>query len=155
MPARNSNTEAWISFARRLDSTKYFPLFVLDTERTLDPLPDIFSGFEVLREASWNVWLRMALYESSHMNLGVNNGPLFTCALNARTRLLIFKIITPSVPQTTEELISKLGFEIGGPATLCYAISAAHLWEDDTLETIEREFYRLATEIESDNDGKS
>lgn len=153
MPARNSNTEAWIAFARRLDSTKYLPLFVLDTERTLDPLPDIFSGFEVLREASWNVWLRMALYESSHVNLGVNNGPLFTCALNARTRLLIFKIITPSVPQTTEELMSKLGFEIGGQLPFATPFQRL-IWEDDTLGTIEREFYRLATEIESGNDGK-
>ncbi len=147
MPARNSNTEAWIAFARRLDSTKYLPLFVLDTERTLDPLPDIFSGFEVLREASWNVWLRMALYESSHVNLGVNNGPLFTCALNARTRLLIFKIITPSVPQTTEELMSKLGFEIGGQ--LPFATPFQRLvWEDDALETIEREFVKLTHQIE-------
>ena len=147
MPARNSNTEAWIAFARRLDSTKYLPLFVFDTERTLDPLPDIFSGFEVLREASWNVWLRMALYESSHVNLGVNSGPLFTCALNARTRLLIFKIITPSVPQTTEELMSKLGFEIG--EQLPFATPFQRLiWEDDTVETIEREFVKLMHQIE-------
>lgn len=147
MPARNSNTEAWVAFARRLDSTKYLPLFVLDTERTLDPLPDIFSGFEVLREASWNVWLRMALYESSHVNLGVNSGPLFTCALNARTRLLIFKIITPSVPQTTEELMSKLGFEIG--EQLPFATPFQRLiWEDDTVETIEREFVKLMHQIE-------
>ena len=146
MPARNSNTEAWIAFARRLDSTKYLPLFVFDTESTLDPLPDIFSGLEVFHEASWNVGLRMALYESSFINLGVNNGPLFMCALNARTRLLIFKIITPSVPQTTEELMSKLGFEIGGQ--LPFATPFQRLvWEDDTLETIEREFVKLAHQI--------
>lgn len=147
MPARNSNTEAWVAFARRLDSTKYLPLFVLDTESTLDPLPDIFSDFEVFHEASWNVGLRMALYESSYVNLGVNNGPLFMCALNARTRLLIFKIITPSVPQTTEELMSKLGFEIGGQ--LPFATPFQRLvWEDDTVETIQREFVKLVHQIE-------
>lgn len=154
MPARNSNTEAWVAFAHRLDSAKYLPLFILDTESTLDPLPDIFSGFEVFHEASWNVGLRMALYESSHVNLGVNNGPLFMCALNARTRLLIFKIITPSVPQTTEELMSKLGFKIGGQ--LPFATPFQRLvWEDDTLETIEREFYRLTAQIENENGRKT
>ena len=149
-PARNSNMNAWASFARRLDSSKYLPVFVLDTERTLDPSPPTLSRFEVFREASWNVWLRMALYESSYLNLGVNNGPMFLCMLNARTRLLIFKILTPSVPQTTEELMSKLGYEIGGQ--LPFATQFQRLvWQDDTLETIEREFYALVAKIEKAN----
>ena len=53
---------------------------------------------EVFREASWNVGLRMALYESSYLNLGVNNGPLIFAAMNDRVRLLVFKLVTPSVP---------------------------------------------------------
>jgi hypothetical protein len=146
MPARNSNIQAWAAFARRLDPAKYFPVFVLDTERTLDPSPDALVGFEILREASWNVWLRMALYESSYLNLGVNNGPLFMCMLNAQTRLLIFKILTPSVPQTTEELMSTLGFTIGGQ--LSFATPFQRLvWQDDTLETIEREFSNIVADI--------
>ena len=92
----------------------------------------------------------MALYESSYLNLGVNNGPMFLCMLNARTRLLIFKILTPSVPQTTEELMSKLGYEIGGQ--LPFATQFQRLvWQDDTLETIEREFYALVAKIEKAN----
>jgi hypothetical protein len=147
MPARNSNLDAWTKFARRLDSTKYLPVFILDTERTLDPLPSAITGLEVFREASWNVWLRMALYESSHLNLGVNNGPLFMCAHNSRTRFLIFKIVTPSVPQTTEELISKLGFKIGSQIPFATPFQRL-VWEDDTLETIEREFVKLMRQIE-------
>ena len=147
MAARNSNLEAWVSFARRLDPARYLPVFVLDTERALDASPPALRGFEVFREAPWNAWLRMALYEVSYLNLGVNNGPLFMCALNARTRVLIFKIVTPAVPQTTEELIATLGFKIGGQ--LPFATPYQRLvWEDDTLETIEREFHRLAGQIE-------
>ena len=147
MPARNSNIQAWAAFAGRLNSAKYFPVFVLDTERTLDPSPEALVGFEILREASWNVWLRMALYEMSYLNLGVNNGPLFMCMLNAQTRLLIFKIITPSVPQTTEEFMSTLGFKIGGQ--LPFATPFQRLvWEDDTLDTIERAFSDLVANIE-------
>src|SRR6185437_3657072 len=39
MPARNSNEAAWAAFARWLDPSIYLPVFLLDTERTLDPLP--------------------------------------------------------------------------------------------------------------------
>lgn len=142
MPARNSNVDAWASFAQRLDTTKYLPIFVLDTERTLDPIPASLSGFEIFREAAWNVGLRMALYETSYVNLGVNNGPSFMCALNSKTRILIFKIVTPGVPQTTEELISKLGYKIGGQ--LPYATRYQRMiWEDDTLNIIEREFFNF------------
>jgi hypothetical protein len=150
MPARNSNIPAWSEFARRLDPAKYFPVFILDTERTLDPFPSAISGFEVFREASWNVWLRMALYQASYVNLGVNNGPLFMCMFNAQTRLLIFKILTPSVPQTTEEFLSLLGFEIGGQMPFTTAFQRL-VWQDDTLETIEREFYSIVAKIEQAN----
>jgi hypothetical protein len=147
MTARNSNLEAWAAFARRLDAARYLPVFVLDTERTLDPQPSAIEGFEVFREASWNVGLRMALYESSYLNLGVNNGPLFMCALNARARLLLFKMVTPSVPQTTAEFMQQLGFEIG--AQLPFATRFQRLvWEEDTLDVIEREFTAMVARIE-------
>ncbi len=147
MTARNSNLDAWTAFARHLNPAKYLPVFVLDTERTLDPLPAVLEGLEVFREASWNVGLRMALYESSYLNLGVNNGPLFLAAMNDRTRLLIFKMITPSVPQTTEEFVRQEGFQIG--AQLPFATPFQRLvWEDDVLEVIEREFEAMVAHIE-------
>ena len=147
MPARNSDLEAWTSFARRLDAARYLPVFVLDTERTLDPLPDSLAGFEVFREASWNVGLRMALYESSHANLGVNNGPLSLCTLNAKTCVLIFKMVTSNAPQATEELLATLGYRIGGQIPFATPYQRL-VWEDDLLEVIEREFVTLARQIE-------
>ncbi|HLW46991.1 MAG TPA: hypothetical protein VKW09_04410 [bacterium] len=146
MTERNSDLGAWAAFARRLDPAVYLPVFVLDTERTLDPSPAFFEGFEVFREASWNVGLRMALYESSFVNLGVNNGPLFMAMLSERTRMLIFKMVTPSVPQTTEDFMRQLGFPIGGQ--LPFATPHQRLvWEDDTLEVIEREFAAMAARL--------
>jgi len=135
-------------FAKRLDPTRYLPVFVLGTERTLDPRPAPMEGFEVFSEASWNVGLRMALYESSYLNLGVNNGPLFMCVMDSRTRLLVFKIITASVPQTTEEFMSQLGFKIGGQ--LPFATPFQRLvWEEDTLQVIEREFAAMVALIDA------
>ena len=148
MKARNSNIEAWIEFANRLDSTQFFPVFIVDTERTLDILPPELTAFEVFREASWNVWLRMSLYESSYLNLGINNGPLFMSALNNKTRLLIFKIVTPSVPQTTEELISKIGFTIGGQLPFASRFQKL-VWKDDTLDILEYEFQKMVAHINS------
>ena len=89
----------------------------------------------------------MALYESSYLNLGVNNGPLIFAAMNDRVRLLIFKMITPSVPQTTEEFMRQLGFQIG--AQLPFATPFQRfVWEDDRLEVIEREFKAMMARIE-------
>jgi hypothetical protein len=147
MKERNSNVSAWVDFAQRLDSTRFFPVFILDTEGTLDPLPKEFKDFEIFREASWNVPLRMSLYETSYLNLGVNNGPMFMCALNRRTRLLIFKLITASVPQATEELIASLGFEIGGQLPFSTPFQKL-VWENDTLPIIEREFHAMVAIIE-------
>jgi hypothetical protein len=148
MRARNSNVEEWAEFARRLDPASYLPVFVLDTERTLDATPAPLTGFTIFREASWNVGLRMALYESAFLNLGVNNGPILMCALNARTRFLVFKMVTPSVPQATEAFLRQLGFEIGEqlPFTSPYQ---RLVWEDDTLPVIEREFVALVERIDA------
>jgi len=151
MTARNSNLDAWAAFARRLDPAKYLVVFVLDTDRTLDPVPSAIENLEVFREPSWNVGLRMALYESSYLNLGVNNGPLFMCALNACARLLMFKLVTPSVPQTTEEFIRQLGFEIGGQLPFATPLQRL-VWEDDALEVIEREFNTMVARIETAED---
>ena len=149
MKERNSNLSAWVDFARRLDQNLYLPVFILDTEGTLDQLSKELEGFEIFREASWNVPLRMSLYETSYLNLGVNNGPMFMCALNKHTRLLIFKLITASVPQSTEQLIASLGFEIGGQ--LPFGTSFQKLvWEDDTLPVIEQAFQTMVAAIEKE-----
>jgi hypothetical protein len=123
---------------------------VPDTERTLDPLPWALRSLEVFREASWIVPLRLALYERAFLNLGVNNGPFLMGALSASVRLLAFKMITPSVPQTTEEFMARLGFEIGGQ--LPFATPFQRLvWEDDRLDVIEREFKDMVARIEAEN----
>ena len=77
--------------------------------------------------------------------------PIFMCVLNARTRILIFKILTPSVPQTTEEMMSKFGFEIGGQLPFAGQFQKL-VWEDDDLETLEREFHTMVAKIEKVKD---
>jgi hypothetical protein len=148
MPDRNSNEAAWVAFARRLDPAKYLCVFVLDTHRTLDPTPPALAEFVILREASWNIGLRLALYEAAYLNLSVNNGPMLLCWLGARPRYVTFKMVTPSVPQATEDFIRSRGFEIG--RSLPFAAPGQKLvWEDDTLAVIEREFNAMVEHLEA------
>lgn len=153
MTDRNSDTHAWTTFARRLPPDRYLPVFVPDTERTLDPVPEALQGLTIFPEAAWSVPLRLALYERAFLNLGVNNGPFLMSILAARTRLLAFKMVTPSVPQTTEEFMRRLGFDIG--QQLPFSTPWQRLvWEDDRLEVIEREFADMVARIET-TEGKA
>ncbi|MEX2009496.1 MAG: hypothetical protein WEC41_04830 [Dongiaceae bacterium] len=146
-PARNSNLAAWIEFARRLDRGLYFPVFVLDTERSFD-LPSPAADLPVFRTVSWNLGLRMALYERAWLNLGVGSGPVGLCWFNDTTRYLTFKILTPEVPQTTLRFARWCGFE--PDRSLPFATPLQRwVWEDDSVETIEREFAAMAALIDA------
>jgi hypothetical protein len=148
MPARNSDQDAWMAFARRLEPDRYLPVLVLDTERALDSRPPALARLEIFGEASWDVAIRLALYERAFLNLGVNNGPLLMAAFSASARFLVFKMITPTVPQTTEEFMTRLGFVIGEQLPFAGPFQRL-VWEDDRLGVIEREFRAMVSRIEA------
>ncbi len=146
MPMRNSNLKAWIAFAASLDKKRFLPVFVPDTNQPAQDLAAL-AKFAVCAEAAASVDLRMALYERAYLNLGVNNGPMGLCWLNARTRYLTFKILTETAPQTTIASMRHLGFEIG--KSLPFATPHQRwVWEDDDLAVIEREFAAMAARID-------
>ena len=148
MPARNSNLPAWVAFARGLDASRYCPVFVPDTNDTIEGLPGELRDFVVFPEAAWNVPLRMALYERAFMNLGVNNGPMGLAWLNARVCYATLKIETADVPQSSLGFIRSFGFELG--KSLPFATPVQEwVWEDDTEEAITKTFERLRQRIEA------
>jgi hypothetical protein len=148
MPARNSNFPAWVAFARGLDASRYCPVFVPDTNDTIEGLPKELRDFVVFPEAAWNVPLRMALYERALINLGVNNGPMGLAWLNARVCYATLKIETADVPQSSLGFIRSFGFEPG--KSLPFATPLQEwVWEDDTEEAITKTFRQLAERIES------
>jgi hypothetical protein len=143
---RNSNISAWGEFARRLDRAAWLPVFVLDTEHAFSDLPQEISGFEIFREVSWNIALRMALYERAWINMGVNNGPMGLCWLNDQTRYITFKITTPHVPQTSETFHRSLGFVPG--ESLPFATPFQKwVWAEDTPVLIQREFAEMEAKV--------
>jgi hypothetical protein len=148
MPARNSNLPAWVAFARGLDASRYCPVFVPDTNDTIEGLPAELRDFTVFPEAAWNIALRMALYERALLNLGVNNGPMGLAWLNARVCYATLKIETADVPQSSLGFIRSFGFEPG--KSLPFATPLQEwVWEDDTEKAITEAFRRLTERIEA------
>lgn len=112
MPARNSDLQEWIRFADGLDQTRYAPVFVRDTERALEAPEHGLERFPVFEAVSWNVPLRMALYEAAHVNLAVMHGAMELCWFNAACRYAAFMPVGTS-PQTSPEFLGARGFVNG------------------------------------------
>ena len=147
MAARNSNIEAWANFSKSLDPQRYFVVIVPDTETAMQKPEPTLSEFEHFNEACWNIDLRAALYESAYLNLSVNTGPFILCVLNQQCRYILFKIITESVPQTTKAAQIAHGFTPGHTPAFAHPYQA-WVWEDDTEETIQREFLHMCKILE-------
>jgi len=145
--ARNSNIAAWATFARRLCGTRFSVVIVPDTEQCFSGIPPEMHGLPIFPEAAVALGLRMALYERAYLNLGVNNGPMGLCWLNARTRYITFKILSDAAPQTSAEYMEFLGFESG--RSLPFATEWQRwVWAEDELPVIEKAFEDMVSRLE-------
>lgn len=151
MPARNSNLEAWATFARGLDRQRYAVCFVPDTALSSDSPPAGLEDFLWLPEAAWNLGLRMALYEAAYLNLGVNSGPFFLALLNHRARAIMFVIQDESAPQTSDRFVRYQGFVPGEQPPILGPFQA-WVWGADTLPAIGQAFDAMVARIEDDAD---
>jgi hypothetical protein len=139
MPARNSNISEWQKFAAGLDRSKYAVVLVPDTNKAWVESDHGFVDCYSFIPATWNIHLRMALYERAYLNLGINSGPLSLCSLTKRCNHIMFRMLTHGVSQSSPEFMSWLGFKIG--ESLPFAgPTQKWVWEDDTCEIIQREF---------------
>jgi hypothetical protein len=149
MPARNSNIQAWCAFARRLDLHRYLPVFVPDFYDLGNEPPAEIKAFVMFPEAARSITMRMALYQSAYLNLGVNNGPMGLAWLNERARYATLKMITPDVPQATIDYMQTFGFEPG--KSLPFAKSTQRwIWEDDSEDAITRTFSDMCERIDGE-----
>lgn len=145
-PERNTCLEDWAQFAHELEADGYFPVIVPDTDKALEPLP-LFDKLTVFQAASWNIGLRMALYQEAYLNMFVNTGPGSLCILNSECRYLFFKVRVGEVPLASEQTLREMGFEVG--KTPPFAMPAQKwIWEDDTIDVLRREFTAMVERIE-------
>jgi hypothetical protein len=146
---RNSNTEAWVAFAKELTRDGYFPVIVPDTVTALDPPPLEFSGIAIFPEAAHNILLRMALYELAYLNFATTGGPAALLLLSERCRFLLLKLLIPEVPLCSAEHLAKSGLTIGLDPTFL-SVTQHIVWEHDDLPIIRREFDAMVAKIEGD-----
>lgn len=128
---RNSNLGAWEAAARYIASRGYEVVWVPDVE---SPDANAFS---------WDIDLRLALYEGAELNLGVNNGPM--CMLfYANARYIIFKMVTEGIPWCEPPFFEKCGMlegdVQGGRGRL--------IWGPDDTEVIIDEVRRYLAKAE-------
>ena len=135
---RNSNVEAWMAFAKSLNSEFFVPVFILDTETAfLDNC--IEDQFVVFKEAPWNIELRSAIYEKCFVNLMINNGTTALALCNKNVSFISFRQISEGVRVSSEFFLKCQGLNIGDQFPFLTALQKM-CWEDDSYENIKKEF---------------
>ena len=95
--ARNTNFQAWLSFLKTLDTSKYKIVIIPDTNNLSN---DVFEGFEYCKIASINVLFRTAIYRKAYLNMFHNNGPANAAIFSNSPLLCIQKVETDGVSTT-------------------------------------------------------
>lgn len=157
-PERNSRNADWLAFADSLDPSLFAPVFVEDTDRAVHRLPEEFSGHIVCEAATWNLELRMGLYEAAWLNTAIMHGPLELCWYNEQARYLVFVPIG-TTQVTSPEFLIESGLEVG--KDLAFAKPYQRLvWGPDEASAISREFAAMlplltALDDEAANEARS
>jgi len=151
-PLRNSNIRAWAAFARSLNPQAIVPIFVLDTETAMDPVPDVIKEFLVFPEAPWNPALRSALYELAYLNLAIVHGPTTLLWYNDHCRYVIF-FPRDNSTQTGTDYVKANGF-IPGESLPFATPFQTWVWEPDEADVIQREFNQMCATIENSLPGR-
>ncbi len=145
---RNSKVGEWVSFAKRLDTERYCPVIIRDTSVALRKPPPQLTHFPIFQECSWNMELRMAFYERSYINLFTAGGPAILAFANKAVRTIIFHVLREGVFECSREHMEADGLMVG--KDFFGATPYQHnIWEDESVEIIEREFHRLVEKIET------
>lgn len=148
-PERNSNIDAWIAFANYLKYRGERVVFVRDTAKAHEPI----DGFETCAEASIDLHLRLALYESARINLFVSNGPSSLGVYSRWPWLTFIKVEAEGhgyAPATASFWRDNVGIEVGSQ----YPWSASDqriIWSQDTYETLVDAWEDLYRDAERDS----
>lgn len=135
--SRNSNIDEWVKFANWLIKEGFSPVFLPDTDSSFIPDERLSSFFEFV-EPSWNLGLRMALYENSYLNF-VTSGPAAIAKLNRKVRYIDMHPIIEESQEASKKNFEKMGLEVGENYNFSnwYQILS---WKDDNFKNITKEF---------------
>jgi hypothetical protein len=108
---RNSDLDVWKCFAQHIKKMGYVPIFVKDTYS--DFRQDTLNEYLVFHVASWNIQIRMALYEEAYLNMTVNTGPYLLCMFNEKVRYLNFFHVSQQSYSGNEAYHTSMGTSVG------------------------------------------
>lgn len=137
---RNSDIEEWNRFGETLLAKGFSPVFIPDTDRSF---ADLRVPARTLPMVALNMWLRVALYEISALNMFVSSGPAAICSLSPNIPYLVFKILADGERLSSREVVTDLGFRIGESPPFATK-NQKWVWEDDTFDVLWREFCKLS-----------
>ncbi len=139
LPERNNDLAAWSAFARRCEAQGFAPIFVPDTDQAMEVPAWELAEFPVFAEASWNLGLRMAIYERAFVNMFPSTGPSTLCMLSSKCPYLLFKILIPDYRETDATLLEERGIAIG--KQLPFAAPYQRItWREDLFSDLAEEF---------------
>jgi len=141
-PLRNSNLGAWARFAQRLDKRQYYPIVVPDTDAAFSSTVPDFEGIKHMPAAAFDIGLRLALYESAHLNMLTSNGAIALMALDPAIRYLYLKVIVEKELASSASHLRHLGISVGGQLPNATPYQRI-VWRDDDLEVIEDAFVAM------------
>lgn len=130
IPARNSDIEAWVDFARELDPKKYRVVFIPDASAQGIESIEQLNGFEVFDPACWNIQLRAALYRRAWINMGVACGPLAISGLMENVWTIMIDR-TRDLPKDYAKNLILAGQTPGKPPPFYSKHCHYHLGKDD------------------------
>jgi len=144
---RNSQLEEWANFILSLDRDIYWPVIIRDTYKCTQPLPKSFSGIESFPVASIDLHMRFALYQQAHINLGVENGPIYPISFMKGVRSIVFRRQSENIPCLSSRTNEIYSFKVGKNHYFYDNDFQVTAWCDDICENILNEFYTLEKKI--------
>jgi hypothetical protein len=106
---RNSNIEKFLKFAKYVEEIGYIPVFVPDTANSFQS----FSPYESFPAASYNMFYRMALYESSFTNVFTSGGPNCLAQMNPKVSYISTDMLPPGSAPTVKKVYIEKGLTPG------------------------------------------
>ena len=144
-PQRNSDLTVWGQIAQHLRAAGHFPFILRDIDKALDDYPPEFEEISSCPEAVFNLELRMALYEESHICAFVANGPAWACSLNRNVQYLYF--VTGDWVDTNPPGMHKLGIGVGRTPPFANHFQK-WLWDGQDADIFMDEFVAMDNHIE-------
>lgn len=142
-PHRNSNLDEWLKFARYLQRNGEEVVFVRDTAKADQPIPDY--EFDIYPEASRDLDIRLALYEQAKCSLFAANGP-WNLAVFGKWPWLMFNEALPDDPfefNRPEGWMRHNGISVG--EQLPWSLPTQRIiWGRDTYDVMRRAWEEYA-----------